>query len=267
MNAWLAYPFVQRALLGGVFIGVLTAWVGTFVVLRNMAFMGAGVGHAAFGGVALGLLLGVDPILTAAGFCVLVAWAITTVTRRGLLGSDTVIGIAFSATMALGVLLLGRLRGGGTDVFGYLFGSVLALRETDLLILAVVGGGILLLLVLFHRGWVALAFDPEFARVAGLPETLLDYLFSALVALTVVLSIRMVGLILASALLVLPAAVALPWSRNFRTLLGLAVAVGVLDVVLGLAASLAFNTPPGATIVLVASGFFSLSWLAHRAMA
>ncbi len=266
MTEWLAYPFVQRALLGGVLIGLLTAWVGVFVVLRNMAFMGAGVGHAAFGGVALGLLLGWDPILTAGVFCVLVAWAITAVVRRGILASDTVIGIAFAATMALGVLLLGILKT-STDVFGFLFGSVLAIQTRDLVLLFGLGGAIVLLLLVFHRGFVALTFDPEFARVIGMPEGVLDYLFSALVALTVVLSIRMVGLILASALLVIPAAVALPWSDNFRRLLTLAVLAGVLDVVLGLALSLFFNTPPGATIVLVAAGLFLLSWLLARGRA
>ncbi len=260
---WLSYPFVQRALVGGVLIGLMTAWVGTFVVLRRMAFMGAGVGHAAFGGVALGLLLGWDPVLTAAGFCILVAWGITAVVRRGTLTSDTAIGIFFAATMALGILLLGLVTT-STDVFGYLFGSVLAMGTTDvrwLFFAALVEGA---LLVGLHKEFVALAFDPEFTRVSGLPEALLDYLFATLVAVTVVLAIKMVGLILASALLVIPGATALHLSRDFRTLMALALTVGVASVVVGLGLSLWWNTPPGATMVLAATFFFALSWVFRR---
>ncbi len=262
LSLW-TYPFVQRAMIGGMLIGLLTAWVGTFVVLRRMAFMGAGIGHAAFGGVAVGLLLGWDPVLTATGFCVAVAWAITVVVRRGALTSDTAIGIFFAATMAFGVLLLGMLQT-TTDLFGYLFGSVLAIGTADLrlLLVAVVAVGIVL--VALHKEFVALAFDAEYARVTGLPEPFLDYLFAAIVAITVVLAIKMVGLILASALLVIPGATALHLSRDFRTLLGVAIGVGVASMVLGLGASLVWNTPPGATIVLVATGFFMLSWVFRR---
>lgn len=260
MTWWWTVPLVQRALIGGVLIGVLTAWVGTFVVLRRMAFMGAGVGHAAFGGVALGLLLGWDPIWTAAGFCMLVAWGITLVTRRGHLPTDTAIGVFFTATMALGLLLLGQLSN-TTDVFGLLFGSLLAIDAGTLVQLAVFTSLGVGALVLFHRGFVLLAFDPEHARALGWPEAWLDYLFAALVALTVVAAIRVVGLILASALLVVPAAAALYWSRSFRQLIALAVAFGVASVVLGLALALWWDLPPGATIVLTAAAGFTLAWL------
>ncbi len=260
---WWTYPFVQRALIGGMLIGLLTAWVGTFVVLRRMAFMGAGVGHAAFGGVAVGLLLGWDPVLTAGAFCILVAWAITAVVRHGALTSDTAIGIFFAATMAFGLLLMGKLRV-SADLFGYLFGSVLAIGTADLRLLVAAVAVAVVILMALHKEFVALAFDPEYIRVAGLPEPILDYLFASLVAATVVLAIKMVGLILASALLVIPGATALHLSRDFRTLLGVAIGVGVASMVLGLGASLAWNTPPGATIVLVATGFFALSWAFRR---
>ncbi len=260
MMEWLTYPFVQRALFGGVLIGLLTAWVGTFVVLRRMAFMGAGVGHAAFGGVALGLLLGWDPVLTAAGFCILVAWGITAVVRRGALTSDTAIGVFFAATMAFGILLLGVLAT-NTDVFGFLFGSVLAIRSTDVQWLVAAALVETFLLIGFHKEFVALAFDPEFTRVSGLPEAFLDYLFATLVAVTVILAIKMVGLILASALLVIPGAAALHLSRDFRTLMALSLSFGVGSVVFGLGLSLWWNTPPGATMVLVATFVFGLSWM------
>ncbi len=263
MTAWWMYPFVQRALLGGVLIGLLTAWVGTFVVLRRMAFMGAGVGHAAFGGVALGLWLGWDPLWTALGFCVLVAWGITFIVRRGVLASDTAIGIFFAATMALGLLLLGRLPT-STDVFALLFGSVLAIGPGELKQLVLLFVSAVPVLLALHRAFVLLAFDPEHARVVGWPEALLDYLFAALVALTVVAAIKVVGLILASALLVIPAAAMLHWSRTFGQLILLAMGLGAGSVVAGLVLALLWDLPPGATIVLVATAGFALAWATRR---
>ena len=131
MDFW-QYAFMQRALIGGVMIGLLTAVIGVYVVLRGMSFIGAGVAHASFGGVALGFLLGIDPLWAAVAFCLAVAWGIGAVTRRGGIKEDTAVGIFFASTMAFGVLLIGLMQGYNVDLFSYLFGSILAVTAADL---------------------------------------------------------------------------------------------------------------------------------------
>ncbi len=256
---WWQYAFMQRALLGGVIVGVITAIIGVYIVLRGMSFMGTGIAHAAFGGVALGLLLGLDPILTAMGFCVLVAWGIGFVTRRGALKEDTAIGVWFAATMAFGILLLGLRQGYNVDLFTYLFGSVLAISPADLKGLLVIGALVLGVVFVLYKELLFVTFDPEAARVAGLPEGFLYYLLLTLVALTVVASIKVVGLVLVSALLVIPAAAAYRWANDFWVMIGLAVAFSVVSVVAGLLFAYALNTASGATIVLTATAIFAAS--------
>jgi len=131
MDFW-QYAFMQRALIGGVMIGLLTAVIGVYVVLRGMSFIGAGVAHASFGGVALGFLLGIDPLWAAVAFCLAVALGIGAVTRRGGIKEDTAVGIFFASTMAFGVLLIGLMQGYNVDLFSYLFGSILAVTAADL---------------------------------------------------------------------------------------------------------------------------------------
>jgi len=264
MNWW-EYAFMQRALLGGVMVGVITAVIGVFVVLRGMSFMGTGIAHASFGGVALGLLIGVDPVLAALAFCLAVAWGIGAVTRRGALKEDTAIGIFFAATMALGALLMGLRQGYNVDLFAYLFGSVLAISTGDLYWILGVGALALLTVYLLYKEFVFIAFDPEAARVAGLPEPALYYLLLTLVAVTVVVALKVVGIVLVSALLVTPAAAAYRLSETVAGMMAWAVALSVTSVVVGLLLAYGLNTASGATIVLTATAFFGLAlWFGHK---
>jgi len=263
MNWW-EYAFMQRALLGGVMVGVLTAVVGVFVVLRGMSFMGTGIAHASFGGVALGVLLGLPPLGTALAFCLLVAWGIGMVTRRGALKEDTAIGIFFAATMALGALLLGLRQGYNVDLFAYLFGSVLAVSPGDLKLILSVGALVLLTVFLLYKEFVFIAFDPEGARVAGLPEAALYYLLLTLIAVTVVVALKVVGIVLVSALLVTPPAAAYRLSSTVGGMMAWAVALSVTSVVGGLLLAYGLNTASGATIVLLATAFFGLVLLLRR---
>jgi ABC-type Mn2+/Zn2+ transport system permease subunit len=256
------YAFMQRALIAGAVIGALCAIIGVYVVLKGLSFIGAGIAHASFGGVALGFLLGVNPVLSAVGFCVVTAWGIGLVARKGLVKEDTAIGIFFASTMALGILFIGLMHGYNVDLFGYLFGSILAVAREDLWITLGLGAGIVLVVALFFKELLFVSFDPEMAEVTGVPAGKIYFLLLSLVALTVVVSIKVVGIVLVSALLVTPAAAAYQLTEDFRRMMALAVLIGVASTVGGLLLSYALDTASGATIVLLATLIFFVSTLA-----
>ncbi len=257
----LAYTFMQRALVASVIIGVVCAVIGTYVVLRGLSFIGAGIAHASFGGVALGFLLGVNPFLSAIIFCLLTAWGIGWASTEGEIKEDTAIGIFFASTMALGVLFIGLMKAYNVDLFGYLFGSVLAVTEQDIWLSLIVGGVVLLAVVLLYKELKFVTFDQEMAAVVGLPATFLYFLLLSLMALTVVISIKVVGVILVSALLVIPPATAYQVSDDFGRMMLTSIAVGVGSAVVGLFLSYWLNVASGATIVLTATVFFFLAAL------
>ncbi len=257
----LSYTFMQRALLASVLIGTVSAVIGVYVVLRGLSFIGAGIAHASFGGVALGFLLGINPLLAAVVFCLLTAWGIAWTSRRAEVKEDTAIGIFFASTMALGILVIGLMRGYNVDLFGYLFGSVLAVTRQDLWLSLLLGAGVLLTVGLFFKELLFITFDPEMAQVSGLPAGALYVLLLSLMALTIVLSIKVVGIILVSALIVIPAAAAYQLTEDFRRMMLLAVVVGNLSAVAGLFLSYWLDTASGATMVLTATAFFILSAL------
>jgi ABC-type Mn2+/Zn2+ transport system permease subunit len=252
----LQYAFMQRALLAGALIGAVCAIVGVYVVLRGMSFIGAGIAHASFGGVALGYLLGVNPVLAAVGFCLAVAWGIGFVARRGQVREDTAIGIFFASSMALGILLIGLMHGYNVDLFGYLFGSILAVTAQDLWLTFGLGATVLAVVGLLYKELLFVAFDQEMAEVAGVPAAKLYFLLLGLVALTVVLSIKVVGIVLVSALIVTPAAAAYQLTEDFRRMMALAALIGAASAVGGLLLSYWFDTASGATIVLLATLVF-----------
>jgi ABC-type Mn2+/Zn2+ transport system permease subunit len=257
----LSYTFMQRALLASVLIGTVSAVIGVYVVLRGLSFIGAGIAHASFGGVALGFLLGTNPVLTAVVFCLLTAWGIAWTSRRAEVREDTAIGIFFAATMALGILFIGLMKGYNVDLFGYLFGSVLSVTQADLWLSGLLGVGVLLIVGLFFKELLFITFDPEMARVSGLPAGALYVLLLSLMALTIVLSIKVVGIILVSALIVIPAAAAYQLTEDFRRMMILAVVIGNLSAIVGLFLSYGLNTASGATMVLTATTVFLLSAL------
>jgi len=261
----LEYPFMQRALAAALAIGVVCGALGFFVVLRRLAFVGVGISHAAIGGVALGLLLGVPPLAAGAAFAVAVALGIATLGRQSRLGQDTVIGVFFSGAMALGLVLASAGRGGQQDLFAYLFGNVLAIGPAEL-----AGLGALALLVAAglaatFRAQLFVAFDEELARAYGHPVAALDALLLVLLALTVVIGVRLVGVLLVEALLVVPAATAALWATHYRARLGLSIALGAGVCGVGLALAWQLDLAVGATVALLAvAGFFASAALRRR---
>lgn len=257
----LGYGFIQRALLAGLLLGVTCAVLAVFVVLRRMAFIGIGISHAALGGVALGLVLGLSPLTGAAFFSVGVAWAIAAVSGRGRISEDTAIGIFFPTAMALGVAVLSLTPAYRQDLLGYLFGNILSVSSSDLRLLLGLSGVSLGLLTYFYKEFLFLGVDEEAARAAGLPVTRLRFLLLSILALTIVASIKLVGIVLVSAFLVIPAATGQAVAGSMRGMLLISVSSAIVAVTGGLWLSWRWNLPSGAAIVLLSAAVFFLALL------
>jgi len=259
----LSLPFMQRALLAGLLVGVTASYFGVFVVQRRMSFLGSGLAHAALGGVALGLFVGAEPLYVALPFTVVVALLIAWVRERTELGADTAVGVFFSLSVAFGVVLLALKSEYTADAMAYLFGSILAVTPADLWAVALVAGATLLTLPFWER-WAYATFDRDLARADRLPVLFDDYLLTAMVAAVVVSAVKVVGILLVAAFLVIPAATARLFSKTFAQMTLLSIVLGVVGVVLGLFGSYLYDVPSGATIILVESAFFLLGLLVTR---
>jgi len=257
LDAW-SLPFMQRALLAGLILALLSGYYGPFVVQRGLSFLGSGLAHAAFGGVALGLLIGVEPLWVAVPFTAAVALGITWVRERTSISGDTAVGIFFAFSMALGIVFLSLKREYTSEAFTYLFGSILAVSPTDLWVSAALLVITLFTLPLWGR-WAYATFDRELAQADRVPVLFDDYLLAFLVSLVVVVAMKLVGLLLVAAFLVIPAASARQWSRTFAGMVIGAIAVGIVSVMAGLQISLRFDIPSGATIVLLQALIFVVS--------
>ncbi len=245
----LTLPFMQRALLGGLMVGFLASYYGPFIVQRRLAFLGSGLAHAAFGGVALGILLNQQPLWVAAPFTIVVSLAIVWVRERSRLASDTTIGVFFAVSMAFGIIFLSRTEGYASDAFTYLFGSLLAVTTTDLW---TTGCVVVLTLLTFPlwRHWAYASFDRSLARADHRPVTRDDYILAVAVAVVVVVSIKVAGIVMIAAFLVMPAAAARLLTRTFAAMTVVSIAIGMLTVVVGLYASYYADLPSGPAIIL-----------------
>lgn len=256
---FLAYSFVQRALLTGVLLGVMCAVLSFFVVLRRMAFVGVGLSHAALGGVALGLVLGAPPLASAAVFTVGVAWVVGWLRGRTEVSEDTAIGVFFPTAMALGVVLISLSPTYRQDLMAYLFGNILSVRPDEVLPLAVLCVVGLSLIAFYFKELLFLGVDEEAAQAAGIPAVRLRFLLLTLLAVTIVAAVRLVGIVLVSAFLVIPAATGQALARSLRGMLVTAVVSAIVSVVVGLWLSWSWDLPSGAAIVLVSAALFFLA--------
>ncbi len=249
---------MQRALIGGVLVGFLASYYGVFVVQRGLSFLGSGLAHAAFGGIALGLLLESEPLWIAVPFTILVAIGITWVKSKTTLGSDTTIGIFFSVSMALGIVFLFMRNQYSADAFTYLFGSILSVGYTDIFFSSLVVITTIFFLPFWKR-WAYSSFDRELAQADRIPVLFDDYVLSILIAVTIVVSIKLVGIVLIAAFLVIPAATARILSKSFSRMTIVSVIIGVLSAVVGLWISYYLDVPSGAAIILLQAGVFFIS--------
>jgi zinc transport system permease protein len=265
----LPWPFerdyMQLALWAGLIVGACAPLIGVFLVQKRMSLMGDGIGHMAFAGVAAGLLLEIWPIWSALLVAVAGALAIEWLRSRGRATGDLALALFFYGGIALGVVLVSRTGGGTVNVIPYLFGSILTVSPGDVRVVAVLGIVIVLAMALFGRALFAIVLDEESARVAGIPVDATNALLSVLTAVTVVAAMRVVGVLLIAALMVLPVASRRLLARSFRATVAVAVAIGLVSVVLGLAAARQWDLAPGGSIVLTAALIFGVvSLLAGR---
>jgi manganese/iron transport system permease protein len=252
----LAYSFFVRALVASAIVGLVCATVGSYMVLRGLAFMGDALSHSAFPGVVVAYMIKVPFYFGASIAAVGTALAIGWVTRQGKLRSDTAVGVLFAGMFALGVFLFSMIPNYVGDLFGFLFGDVLGIGLGDLISLAVLAALVLGTLALLWKELLYATFDPLGAAASGLPVNRLDYLLLALIALTIVISLQSVGIILVVAMLVTPAATAQLISKSFGRLVLIAATIGVVCPLFGLYGSFWFNSASGATVVLVESAVF-----------
>jgi zinc transport system permease protein len=264
MTEFLAYDFSRRALLAGALLAVMCAVLAFFVVLRRMAFVGVGISHAALGGVAIGLIAGTSPVLTAMAFSMAVAWVIGWLSERGRISEETAIGILFPAAMAMGIVVISLSTTYRQDLMAYLFGSLLTVSRSDLQLLFIIAGGTLGFVGWFFKELVFLSIDPEAARAAKIPVRRLQYLLFTVLAATIVASIKLVGVVLVSALLVIPGATGQIVGRSMTGMLIVSILTALFAVLAGLWVSWTWNLPPGATIVLLATAEFLVGFVVAR---
>ncbi|SRR5580765_2270057 len=253
MPDFLGYSFMQQALVAALLVGIAAPLVGVFLVQRRMSLIGDGMGHVALAGVAIGLLTNTQPVLTALAAAVVAAVAIELIRLRGRTSGDIALAVMFYGGIALGVVLISQSSASSpANLTAYLFGAILTTSSSDLVIFAGLAVVVLAVTLTLRTRLFAVANDEEYARATGMPVTALNLTLAILTAVTVVVSMRVVGLLLISALMILPNATAQILGRSFRTALAWAVVVGVLSSVLGVIGSYYAGTPSGGSIVLLA---------------
>jgi len=258
----LQYEFMRNALMAAILVSVTCGIVGTYVVIKRIVFISGGISHATFGGIGLGYLLGINPILTAIPFSILAALGIGTISKKAKVSEDTAIGILWTVGMALGIIFIALSSGYAPDLFSYLFGSILTVPSFDLIIMLILNVIIIFTVILFYKEFSAISFDEEFSEVVGVPTKAMYFLLLCLVALSVVVLIRVVGVILVIALLTIPAAISRQFTHNIKKLMLLSIFTGIILTVTGLYISYISDLPSGATIVLVlGTGFLFSSFL------
>ena len=254
------YQFMQRALIAAVLVSISCGVVGSYVVIKKIVSLSGAISHAAFGGVGLGYFLGVNPVLAAIPFSIISAISIGGVKQITNISEDTAIGILWSVGMAIGVIFINLTPGYAPDLFSYLFGSILTVSNTDLYIMFVLDLVIIAIVFLFRREFLAVSFDEEFSNVVGLHALLVYMLLLSLVALSVVVLIKVVGVILLIALFTIPAAISKQYTYNLRNLMIIATILAIILTSLGLILSFIFNLASGATIVMVLAAAFLISY-------
>jgi manganese/iron transport system permease protein len=257
----LAYPFMQRGLAASVMVGVVCSVIGSYVVLRGMAFFGDALAHAILPGVAIAYLLRGSLFVGALIVGVLTAIGIGFLSRTERIKEDTAIGIIFASAFALGIALLSTVRSYSTDLMHILFGDVLGVSPADLWLTGGFGLLVLLLIFAFYKEFLVLSFDPVLAMTLRLPASFLRYLLLIMLAITIVVSLQTVGVALMVAMLVTPAATAYLLTHRLLSMMALAAAIGSFSAVAGLYLSFYVNVASGPVVVLVCTALFSLAFL------
>jgi len=254
----LQYQFVERAIIAGLFLGLVCAVLGVFLVLRKMSLIGDGLAHISFGAIALGILFGVYPLIIAIPFVIIASLIIYALTRKHIIEGDAIIGILASLGLATGVILSSIATGFNIDIFSYLFGNILAITQAELTFIIIGSIVVLSIIILFYQEFMAIAFNAEQAKISGLAVNTLDIIFSIITAITVIMSIKLAGALLVSALLILPASSSLQIAKSFQHTIFISIIIALLSIITGIIVSFILNIPTGATIVVINSIIFFL---------
>ncbi|MGI0019460.1 MAG: metal ABC transporter permease [Nitrososphaera sp.] len=252
----LEFGFMQRALIAGVAVAITTSVIGLFLVLRRNSLFGDALSHVAFGGIAVGLVANVYPLWTGLALSILGALGITKLRQSARIPADATVAILLSSGLALGILIVSASGGFTLDLFSFLFGSILLVSVSDTLAILAMAGAVLAIVIVLYKKLVYITFDEEQARVSGLQISALNYLFVVLASVTAVVSMRLVGILLVSALIVIPNVTALLFGRGFKKTALISVGISIFSVITGIAVSYAFNLAPAGAIVLVSTATF-----------
>lgn len=255
----LQYSFMRYAFLSGIFIGILCPIIGVFLVLKNLSLIADGVAHISFGGIALGIILGINPTYMILIFSIIGSLLVNYVIRRTKLYGDTAIAILLSTGLAIGITIISIAKGTNFNINAYLFGSLLAIDKKDLISIILIGIPVIILATVFYRPLLYITFDEDSAKASGLPIEHLNILLVILSAITIAITIKVAGILLTSALIVIPVATGIQVSKSFRNTLINSLIIGIISVISGLLLSYYLNIAPGGAIVLVNVLIFLLS--------
>lgn len=262
---FLQYSFIQKAFLAGSFVAVACACLGLFLVLRKMSLIGDGLSHVSFGAIAVGLFFGIYPFYAAVPLVILASVLILKISEKARIYGDAAIGIVSAAGIASGVILASLSHGFNVDLFSYLFGNILAISSSETAFSIVLAVAVLLAVRFFYWDLFSTAFDEEYAKASGIRTERISILLTVLTAITVVLSIKVVGVMLVSALLILPAVTALQVSRRFGSAMLIGIMTSLVSVLAGISLSFLLDLPAGGTIVLLNVLFFVFAFLWKKA--
>lgn len=251
-----SYQFFQFAIVGGVLAAFACAWIGLFLVLRKEAMVVDGVSHTAFGGIALGLFFGVDPILSALVVSILAVMGISYMRKRGLAQSDSATAVMLALGFSTGLIVISLAGGFSVDIFSYLFGSILSISRSDLTLISVLSLAVLIFLSAFYKELLAITFDEESSRMMGLPVRPLSAVFNLIVAVTIILSIKIIGIILVIALIAIPALATLQLRLSFKRSVIMTILIGIVSTVVGILVSAFYNVATSGVIVFTMVGIY-----------
>ncbi|MBW2250637.1 MAG: metal ABC transporter permease [Deltaproteobacteria bacterium] len=260
----LQFEFMRNALIAGLLTSVICGIIGTFVVVNRIAFLAGGIAHAAYGGIGIAFFFGLPYIVGTLGFTLFAALIMAAVTLKARDRADTFIGVLWAGGMALGVLLLDLTPGYNVDLMSYLFGSILAVPKSDLWQMLVMCLSVGLIVIFFYNDFLAMSYDEEFARLRGVPVKGLYFLLIGMIALSIVMIIRVVGLILVIALLTIPPYIAEKYARSLRMMILISTLLCCMFTIVGLWLSYSFNLTSGSTIIMVAVAAFFISFLVQH---
>ena len=250
----LSYGFMQKALIAGIAVGLICSFMGTFLVLRRYSLFGDGIAHVAFGGISLGLFLGVFPLWTAFIVSILGGLGLQKLRQSTKISGDSAVAVVLVTGLAVGVILVSSSGGFSVDLFSFLFGSILLISQEDTIMILAISAGIIATLTILQKQFLHLTFNEEQAKLSGMRTTLLNYAFVVLASITVVTSMRLVGILLISALIVIPNITAMMFGKGFKKTVFISMSISVISVVSGILVSYFLNVAPSGTIVMIAVG-------------